>query len=279
MKNEGTRYLFMAVGCLCYALSLDLFLVPNHIVGGGVTGAATLISLFFGIPVGALAVLINLPILLMGFRQEGTRFTLRCFVTILLLGAFTDLLAFLPPITEEPLLAAMYGGLAQGIGIGLFIKYSVSSGGTELLGRILHRRIPVFSIPVMIALLDALVVVIGAVVLKNPENVLYALILIFLSAKVSDMILVGINHAKLCYIITDFPEPMAELLIRESPRGVTMLNGTGMYTKAPRGVLMTCIKSRQLTQFKRLIASVDKSAFVIIGETTEVLGKGFKLEE
>ena len=275
-KQEILRYLAMLVGCFFYALCLDLFLVPNHIVGGGVTGIATLGNILFQWNVGIVSILLNIPILLLGLKTQGLPFIIRCFITNTMLGIFTDLLAFLPSITYNPLLAAMYGGLAQGIAMGLFVRFSMSSGGTELLGRVIHHGLPQIGIPAWIAILDGMIVLTGAIVMKNPENVLYALILIFISTKVSDMVLTGLNRAKLCYIITEHPEEVSRCLLANSPRGVTNLTGKGMYSGTPRGVLLTCVKSHQLTEMKRLVRSVDEAAFVIVSETTEVRGKGFE---
>lgn len=275
LYKEGTRYTFMLLGSLCYGLSLNWFLVPNSIVGGGVVGLSTLISLKTGLGTGVLSIVLNLPILLLGLKTQGWSFIVRCFITIMCIGVATDALAFLPPITENLILASAYGGLLQGIAIGFFIRYLVCSGGTELLARILHRKIRGVGIPMILASLDGVIVLAGAVFLRNPENVLHALILIFISAKVSDIIITGISHAKLCYIITDHPAEVSALLLQNSPRGVTNITGTGMYTKTPHGVLMTCVKGRQLAQLKELVHAADGNAFVIVSETTEVRGKGF----
>ena len=270
------RYLFLVVACFIYALALDLFLQPASIVAGGATGAAILVNAKTGLAVGMVSIAINLPILLLGLKTQGLKFILRCFLTNTVLGVITDLLAFLPQVTDQPLLGALYGGVLQGAAIGLFVKYAVSSGGTELLGRVLRPLLPGLTIPQVIALLDGAVVLAGAVVLHNPENVLYALIVILVSSRVSDMVITGFAKSKLCYIITDRPEEVADLLLQNSPRGITNLNGTGMYARAPKGVLMTCVKARQLGQLKQLVSAVDPDAFVIVSETTEVLGKGFK---
>lgn len=266
----------MVIGCISYALSVRTFLIPCEIVGGGVSGAASLIHILTGLPAGVFIIAINLPILVMGFRLMGYKFIIRCLITTVVLGLFTDILAFVPKITDNPLLAAMYGGILQGIGIGLFIKFEVSSGGTELLGRVIQHKIKIGSIATYVALLDALVVIVAAVVMKNPENVLYALILIFISAKVSDAIVLGINSSKFCYIITDFPQEIAENLLKNSPRGVTLLNGTGMYTKTPKGVLISCVKSNQFSQLKQIVKELDPHAFVIVTSANEVYGKGFR---
>lgn len=273
--NAFTRYFFMVIACFCYAMSLDLFLVPNSIVAGGITGAATLGNILSGIGVGVITIVLNIPILFLGLKTQGIYFIIRCFITTTLLGIFVDFFSLLPAMTSNHILAALYGGILQGIGIGLFYKYSVSSGGTELLGRILRIAFPAVSIGTMIAILDSIIVVAGAIVLKTPENVLHALIVIFVSAKVSDTIVTGLSKAKLCYIITDYPDKISKVLLASSPRGVTDIQAVGMYTKTSHHILMTCVKPYQLIQVKKLIQEQDENAFVIVGETTEVLGKGF----
>ncbi|WP_158572749.1 MULTISPECIES: YitT family protein [Anaerotruncus] len=275
-KMEIKRYLFMVVGCFSYALALDLFLVPNGIVAGGVTGAATLVNILTGLGVGLVSILLNLPILLLGLRSQGLAFILRCFLTTAVLGFFIDFLAFLPPPTDNPLMAALYGGVAQGIGIGLFCRYYVSSGGTELLARVMMPLFPGVSLANILAVLDGLVVVCGSFVLGDAENVLRALIVIFASAKVSDLIIAGLDYAKLCYIITDHPDEIAKTLLENSPRGVTKIGGEGMYTKTEKNILMTVIKKQQITQLRKIVLQIDPSAFIIVSEATEVLGEGFQ---
>lgn len=274
-KREFKRYLFMAAGCVCYAFSIHGFLVPNSIVGGGISGLASLIHLLFGLPVGVFIILLNIPILLFGLKVKGLRFILRCLLTIVLLGVFTELFAMITPMTGDPLLAAMFGGLFQGIGLGLFIRYEVSSGGTDLLGRITYHFMPYQSIAVHIAVLDCVIVLAGAFALSNIENILYALVLIFVSAKVGDLIVSGINKSKLCYIITEKGEEIADYLLKTSPRGITLLEGVGMYTRTPKKILMTCVKNNQLSHLKQTIKAFDPDAFFIIGDANEVYGKGF----
>ena len=274
------RYSFMILGCISYALSLRMFLIPLNIVAGGVSGLASLIEILSHIPAGYFIFAINFPILIAGLKLMGWRFTVRCLITTATLSLFTNLFGikffdFLQGFTTSPLLASLYGGLLQGIGIGLFIKFEMSSGGTELLGRITHHLIPVFSIAIHAGFFDGLVVLVGAIVLKNPENVLYALILIFVSAKVSDILVLGLNKAKLCYVITTKAEEIADFLIHNSPRGVTLIRGEGMYSKTEKGVLLTCVKNHQISALKSAVKSIDEHAFIIVGEATEVYGKGF----
>ena len=271
-------YLFMLIACVAYAVSTALFLQPNAIVAGGVSGLSVLINyLNENIPVGLISIAINIPILLLGIRFCGWKFILKCLLTISVLGVLTDIfLKFLPQMTDDAILASLYGGLCQGVGIGLFVRYEFSSGGTELLGRLISRWVKVLKIPVCVGVLDGIIVVLGAIFTKNPDNMLYALIVIFVSTKVSEIVLVGLEKSKLCIIITDKGAEVSATLLTNSPRGVTMLDGTGMYTMKGHNVVLTCVKNRQLTQLKQLVKSVDENAFIIINDSVEVRGKGFQ---
>ncbi|MBE7086485.1 MAG: YitT family protein [Clostridiales bacterium] len=275
--EEIRGYIGMLVGCLLYGLSTSLFLAPTEIVAGGASGLAVLINLLYNkISVGTLLLLINLPIMLLGLKYQGWKFILRCLLTVATLSVITDLLALLPAPTEDSVLASLYGGICQGVGIGMFVKYQFSSGGTELLGRVLAKFIKGLSIPVCVGILDGAIVIFGAIVTQNPANMLHALIVIFVSTKVSEMILVGFDKSKLCIIISDKGAEISAALLENSPRGVTMLEGQGMYTHNERNVLLTCVKNHQLTQLKQIVKSVDEKAFIIINESVEVRGQGFK---
>ncbi len=275
--KETEGYFFMLIAALAYALSTDLFLAKNSIVAGGVTGLSVMLNLINEkIPIGMVSIAINIPILILGLRMMGWKFILKCLLTITVLGVITDLLAFLPVMTDDNVLASLYGGLCQGIGIGLFVRYEFSSGGTELLGRVVSRWTKVLKVPVCVGILDGIIVVLGAIVTKNPDNMLYALIVIFVSTKVSELLIVGGEKSKLCIIITDKGEEISQTLIEQSPRGVTMLDGKGMYTHQDHNVLVTCVKNRQLMQLKKIVKSVDEHAFIIINESVEVRGQGFQ---
>ena len=278
MKFKNLQgYFFMLVGCLAYALSTVLFLAPSSIVAGGVTGLSVLLNILNeNIQIGMISIAINIPILLLAIKFCGIKFVLRCLLTITVLGIFTDLLAFLPAITDDYLLASLYGGICQGIGIGCFVKYEFSSGGTELLGRLISRWSRFLKIPVCVGILDGIIVILGTVVTKNFNNMLYALIVIFVSTKLSELVLMGIEKSKCCIIITDRGKEVSDTLLHNSPRGITMLEGQGMYTSQTHDVLITCVKNRQLTQLKQIVKDVDENAFIIVNDSVEVRGKGFR---
>lgn len=275
--EEVKGYLFMLVGCFFYGASNSFFLSPNGIVAGGVSGLAVLVHFFNEhLLVGMLIILFNIPILLLGIKFLGWKFIIRCLITIVTLGIVTDLLALVPQFTEDKILSSVYGGVCQGIGIGLFVRFEFSSGGTELLGRLVCGWIKGLSIPLAVGILDGIIVVLGAIFMGDPNNMLYAFIVVFVSTRLSEVVLVGLEKSKLCIIISEKGEEIAQELIRRSPRGVTMLEGQGMYTQTSRNVLLTCVKNRQLTQLKQIVKSIDEHAFIIINESVEVRGQGFQ---
>ena len=243
------------------------------------TGLATLFHALWGWEIGVVTIILNIPILLLGLKKEGWRFILDCLLTILVLGGLTDGLALLIgdyTITDNKLLAAMYAGLLQGVAVGLYLKYRVSSGGTELLGRLIYNKIKVGSMPAIIAVLDAIIVLAGTIVLKNPENLLYVLILLFISSKISDIVLVGLNQAKLCYIITNRPSEVSAEIMNNLKRGVTKIESVGMYTNTSHSMLMVCVRPAQVTQLRNLLRNLDDKAFVMVSDASEVYGEGFK---
>ncbi len=279
-KRLVKRYFFMVIACACFALGLTLFLVPNKIVAGGASGLATLLNIVIpSVPTGVFIAIINVPILLFALKLMGWRFVLRCFITTITLSLLTELFTAvfenMSLITDNKILAALYGGVLQGVGMGFFIKYEMSSGGTELLGRVTHHIFPIMTIASHVAVLDGIIVVLGAIVLHDIENILYALILIFTVAKISDLIVMGFTKSKLCYIVTSQADDMSEYLIEHSPRGVTLLRGEGMYTKTEKGVIMTCVKNNQITNLKAWVKQLDEHAFVIVCDANQVYGKGF----
>ena len=275
--QEINGYIGMLIGCVAYGSSTSLFLARNEIIAGGASGLAVLINyLNPALTVGLMLLCINLPILLLGIKYQGWKFILRCLLTVATLSLVTDLLAKAPLMTEDTVLASLYGGICQGIGLGLFVRFQFSSGGTELLGRIMTRFVKGLNIPVCVGILDAAIVIVGAIITKNPSNLLHALIVIFLSTKVSELILVGFEKSKLCIIISDKGEEISAELLKNSPRGVTMLEGQGMYTHKGHNVLLTCVKNYQLTQLKQIVKSIDEYAFIIVNESVEVRGQGFK---
>ncbi|MGI6029930.1 MAG: YitT family protein [Eubacteriales bacterium] len=275
-KWELTRYAWMVAASVVFSLGFSLFLSPNSIVTGGVTGLGIVINRFSGVSIGVISMALNLPILAAGWRVMGKRFIVECLITSAVLNTCIDAVAWLPPLTQDRLMAAVYGGLLLGTAYGLYFRTMLSSGGTELLARLVHRKLRTWSLSVLLGVLDGCVVLIGAVALQDPQNVLYALIVIFISTKVSDGVISGFHYAQICFIITNLPEEISTALLQRSPRGITRFEGVGMYTHEPRSMLMTVVKKPDFIPMKETVRSIDPNAFVIVAQSTEVLGYGFR---
>ena len=288
IKRELIRYSMMVLACASYAVGFCFFIEPNNIVAGAMTGLAMVVNHFISaIPVGIWGYILNAPIIIISFFQEGKKFTFNCLITLVVLYAFIwgldsiiahyNIYVNLSSIGLGLLPNVMFGAILQGIAVGLYCKYRCSSGGTELFGRFIHEWThKKASIPVFNGICDAVIVILGFLTFKNVSNLFYAFIVIFIITKVSDLVLVGFASSKLCYIITDKGEEIGHFLVQHSPRGVTLIEGKGMYTDKERKILMTVVKKNQLTKLKEMIESLDQNAFMIVSETNEVLGNGFK---
>lgn len=269
------RYATMLCAAVCGAVAINMFFLPGNIVVGGATGIATVIYQLTGLPMGLLMFAVNVPILLSGLRWEGKRFLIECLITSGVISLMVQVLSFLPPLTTEPLLASIYGGVVQGICVGLCYRSRMSSGGTELLARILLRVCPGMTAGNMIALLDGSIVVLGCLTLGRLESVLFSGIVVFTTGVVSDFVISGFNRAKQCTIITQKGDEISNALMPVLRRGITELPATGKYTGQGRDVLLIVLTNRQLSQARKMIEQIDPNAFMIVSETTEVMGKGF----
>ncbi|QUI22876.1 YitT family protein [Vallitalea pronyensis] len=187
--DKVRSYFYAMVSCIFYTLAINLFIKPNHIVGGGVTGMALLIHTYFPWGIGLIAYLLNIPIMIMSFKMKNMGFTIKCLIVTTQLNFLIDAFAFLPAMTHRPLLGAIYGGIFLGISVGLNYRYDVSSGGTELLGQLLIIKLNHITIGKMLMIIDGSIVLIGSLILRNPQNILLALIMIVTSGKVSDMVI------------------------------------------------------------------------------------------
>lgn len=275
VKKQLGELAGMTVGVLLVALALNLFLIPNRIAAGGVTGLATVLFHTLGTPVGVVTLAINVPLFLVGLRLVGISFGLRSVFGFVLLGLLIDLTApLVRPLTTEPLLATVYGGGLTGLGIGITYRFGGSTGGTVLAARILWRLFGLASAHALL-LLDGLVILLAGVVF-NAELALYALLAVIVQTWAIDLVEEGRPHAKAAWIICRDPDTVAQLILRNLDRGVTALQGTGMYTGFERQVLLVTVSRGEVTALKELVRQQDPRAFIIITDASEVMGEGFQ---
>ena len=265
-----------AAAAVMFALALNLFLVGNKIAAGGISGLATALNYLIGTPIGLVIICVNLPLFAFTWKNMGTRFAFFSLSTAIILSISVDLMSFLPTFTHERLLAALYGGVFNGIGMGMLLYAGAASGGTDLIARLIRRAFPGLSMGRIMSVLDGAIVVFAGVAYRDVETVLYSAIAIFVCSHLTDTILNGFDYAKVAYIITDRPHEIAEAIFSSVNQGVTSLDGVGMYTSERRSVLMTVIKRHQTLRLKMTVKATDPKAFVILAEAVEVLGRGFK---
>lgn len=264
------------LGSFVYAAGFTLFLLPGSMNGGGVTGLSMVIHALTGAAsVGTIALLINLPLFLLAGVRIGKVFFMGSLLGTVASNVMIDLLTNVPMPTLEPLLACLYGGAVCGMGLGIVFACGTSTGGTDILGRLLKRHFPNVPMGVITAVLDAVVVILTGVVFRDVTKALYSGITIFVSSQVMDVVIYRFDYSKVALIITEHHAAVAEQIGKRLNRGATYLHGEGSYTGATRKVILTVVKRRQLAELKALVMELDDSAFVIVQEAHQVLGDGF----
>ncbi len=271
-------YLLILLGSLVQALSLRLFLVPASLVSGGISGAAQLLHYALGWPIGLVVLAGNLPLFVIGWRYlGGPRFASRTILAILSFSIFTDLLIYLTgnsALTEDPVLNTVFGGLLLGIGLGIVYLGRGTSGGTDILGRILNRKLGI-SISMAYMITDSLVVLMAGFVF-GWEKALYGLLMIYLSGVAADLASDGANITKAGFIITLKPDAVINAIQDELDRGVTLIPVVGGYTRQERAMVYCVVTASEVMRLKTIVHEVDKNAFMVIGQVSEALGEGFK---
>jgi uncharacterized membrane-anchored protein YitT (DUF2179 family) len=267
--------LLLLTGSLLIALSFNLFLVPLGIASGGVSGISILVNRLTGIPPAFIQWGLNVPLFVLGLWLLGKRFALKTALGSFVLPLFVLLTSQWPPPTNNAMLAAIYGGIGVGAGLGLVFRGQGSTGGLDLAAQLLHRFTGI-RLGLAVACFDGLVIA-AAGVLIAPENALYALVGLFVTTKTIDFVQTGLSISKVAFIITDRPDGIAQVVLHDLDRGLTRLDGRGGFTGEERAVLMVVVGRGEVSKLKQLVRMADASAFVIISDTAEVLGEGFNL--
>ena len=274
-------YAFIASGALLQALAIRLFLVPSNLVSGGVSGISQLINYFTGWPIGMMIFIGNVPLFLLGWKfLGGKRFALRTAFAVAAVSLLTDMLVFFLPesgLTDDILLNTLYGGVVSGLGFGLVYRGKGTSGGSDVLARILsHWR--GISISQSYLATDAIVMFTAGLVFSW-ENALYALVMLYISGIAAEAITQGSDVVRTAMIITNKPKEVAQQILENLERGVTFIPARGGYTGEDRTILYCVISRSEAAQVKALVNEIDPRAFLVIGHATEVLGEGFRALE
>lgn len=266
------------LGCLIGGAAYPCFLVPNNVSPGGATGVGMLLNHLLSVPVGAASILVNIPIFVFGLRSLGRVFAFRSLSATLIFSLMIDILP-LPPVTTDPLLGTLFGGIVLGIGSGLVIRGGATTGGSDMLAGILHHRFSFISFGTFMFSIEALVIIAAGFVF-DATKALYALIEIYVCAKVVDMIVLGVGSTKSCFIMSSAWEKVTGRIMHEMGRGATLLRASGAYSGVDRPVVLCVASSREIPRIKSIVREEDASAFMFVTEAYEALGEGFgKLDE
>lgn len=266
----------ITVGCMLFALGFDLFMAPNEINIGGLSGLAMVMVHWVGWgTVGLVSALMNVPLFFLGGKKIGKKFFLGSLVGTLASSLFIDLFAKIPAPQTEPLLGALYGGLLAGVGLGIIFIAGASTGGTDIVVRLLKRRYRNVPLGKIILMLDCTVVALTGIVFRDISKALYSGIALYVTSMVVDAVVYSFDYSKVALIISPHYEAVAAAVVKKLDRGVTYLDGQGYYSGRDTKVVLTAIKKQQLAELKELVTTVDPNAFIILQDAHQVLGDGF----
>ena len=276
MEKVIKKYAVITVTALLNAVAISLFIDPNNLVPGGVTGIAIIISRFLKVETGTLIFVFNIPILLFAIWQFGIKFTISTIYAITLISAFTNILAPIGPATNDILLAALAGGVLYAVSIGFIMKMGATTGGMDIIVKWLRTKLPYLKTGVLFFITDVIIISMSGIVLKNIDAALYAGITVVVNSIVLDIVLYGKDEAKLLYIISDRPKEITERLLTELDVGVTYIEGRGAYSGKEKQVLMCVVKKQVSPRVEVIVKEEDTDAFMVISSATEIFGEGFK---
>ena len=277
MYAKIKKYITILIGTIITAFAISCFYTPNKVVNGGVSGISTILYHTLNIPTGASFAVINIIPLAISLKALGKHFVLTTVAGSLVLSLFIELFSWLPPVTTDIMLASIFGSVLYGIGIGLTLIAGASTGGTDIVGRLIQCLFPHVKIGSLLLFVDAIVIGASLIIFKNVELTLYGIVALFIASLSINMLISKLNISKLAFVVTDKGEEISKTLVSESPRGVTLINATGAYTMENKKVLMCALKESELPQFQKRILEMDKEAFIIFSESQQIVGNGFRV--
>lgn len=277
MRQTIRCYALVALGSVIFALAFDWFFAPNQVAMGGVTGLAQVINAVFPpLSVGVLSFLLNVPLFLAGWKFIGFHLLASSLFSMAVSSAAIDLIAAVYPFAPmDPMLACLCGGALMGVGLGIVFSQGATTGGTDVVARLMKLKLPWLPMGKLMLVPDFIVLALAAAVFGRVEAALYGAVGIFVATRVMDTVLYGLDTSKVAYIISDRWEELSRRLLDELDMGVTLLRGQGAYTGREKQILMVAFKQKAIVQVKRTVHEVDSGAFLIVCDAHDVLGEGF----
>ncbi|QIH77073.1 DUF2179 domain-containing protein [Macrococcoides canis] len=274
LKEKSKRFMFITIGAILMAIALELFLVPNKLLDGGIVGISIMMSHFLKLPIGLFIFILNIPFFYLGYKQIGKTFALSTLYGIGVLSIGTALLHPVPAFADEKFLVTIFGGVILGLGVGLVIRYGGSLDGTEILAILINNKTP-FSVGEIVMVINFFIYTVAGFVFTW-ESAMYSVIAYFIAFKTIDIVQQGLDESKSVWIISDQYEEIGDAINDRLGRGVTYLKGEGAYTGDNKKVIFCVITRLEEFKLKDIVNHYDESAFVAIGNVSEVKGGRFK---
>ncbi len=274
--NRCKRWVVMTVGTVLYSAAISLFLDPNNLAPGGVSGISIILNRVTGIETGTLFFCINIPILMIGAWKFGMKFIVSTVYCTGLSSFFINLLSSYEPVTREPMLAAFVGAVLVAVGLGIIFRAGATSGGTDIIIKLLRLKFPYLKTGFLFLTIDSMVVAASALIFKNVESALYAAIAVLVTSYVMDMVLYGRDEAKMLFIISSKPKQIADRLLLELNIGVTYLNGVGGYSGQEKKIILCIMRKPISHKAEEIVKQEDPTSFMIVSSATEIYGEGYK---
>ena len=276
IKKQITEILGTILGSFVISIGISLFLLPNQLSSGGIAGIGTIIYYLLKIPMGTTIILLNIPLFLISILKIGKSFFVKSLIGTISLSFFIDWLDKLKPLTQDRFLACIYGGIIIGIGTAIILKVNSSTGGTDMVTYIAKKYKPNIRTGNIMVIIDIIIVTLNMFFFREIEIGLYSGIAIYLMGKIIDILFEGIDFTKLIFIVSEKSEEIAKKIGKSIERGTTGIYGKGMYTSEKRLILMCAVTRRDVSKVTEIAKKIDKNSFIIITNSREVLGKGFK---
>lgn len=276
LKTRTLIFIKITIGAVIFSFGFRFFIYQHGMLSGGTSGLAMIVNQLTSLPIGMVTMALNIPMFAVAWRKLGLDFMINSTFAMVVSSALVDVfgvISFHP--TDDVLLAALYGGVLRGLGLGIMYSTGVATGGGDVMVRLLRRKYQYVNLGTIMLCIDAGIVALYAIIFSRYDKAMYTVISMFVASNVVDLILYGSMNAKLCMIITDYSEAIQRSITSELHRGVTLLDGHGAYSGKNKEVILCIVKKNQMVEVRNLARSIDPSAFFVVTDVQEVFGKGF----
>ena len=287
LKNSKTKndikqtiidYIVIAIGAFIFSFGIAMFTSPNNIAPGGVSGIGTMLNHLFNIPIGSVIIAFNIPLFIFSFKKFGKSFFKKSLFATFLTSTFIDILPYIleKHYVYSPLLASIFGGVSIGVGVGIIFLRGGTTGGADILAKLIKQKHPHLSLGTLVFIIDAIIVIATLFVYGSIEALLYSTISFFVTSRAVDAIIFGAARSKMLLIITTQPQQIAKRIMNDIQHGVTLIPASGAYTNEEKTILLSVVRPNEVTEINKIVKEIDRSAFTVITESNEVFGYGFQ---